>query len=148
MAYQDPHHGKEELDHDPLPLKTYLGVLGSLGVLTFLTVYVTHFDFGMWDLPIAMVIAVAKASLVVMYFMNLKYDSKINTVFFLTGFFFLVVFTIPTLWDRETRQSLDPDRGAVVEHTRHGYPPQVTGEGLPAAAQDEAPETAEADAAD
>lgn len=142
MAYENPDHGKQELDHDPLPLKVYLGVLGSLGFLTFVTVWIANFDFGAWNLPIAMVVAVAKASLVVMYFMNLKYDSRFNAVVFLAGFFFLIVFTIPTLWDRETRQSLDPSRGSVVEHTRHGFPPQVTGQGAPAAAEEKPAEAA------
>lgn len=134
MANEHMSENRHELDHDPLPLKVYLGVLGSLGFLTFVTVWIAQFDFGFWTVPIAMAVATIKAALVIMYFMNLKQDGGFSAVAFFTGFFFLVVFTLPTLWDRETRESLDPDRGGVVQHTRPGFPPQVTGEGAPAAA--------------
>ncbi len=146
MRKEQLSENRHELDHDPLPLKVYLGVLGSLGFLTFVTVWIAQFDFGFWTVPIAMLVATIKAALVIMYFMNLKQDGGMNAVAFFTGFFFLVVFTLPTLWDRETRDSLDPDRAAIVQHTRPGFPPQVTGEGAPAAV--EADEGSEPIAAD
>jgi cytochrome c oxidase subunit 4 len=124
------HHNDNphELDHDPLPAKVYVGVLASLALLTFVTVWIAQYDFGMWTVPIAMLIATIKASLVIMYFKNLKQDGGFNAVAFFAGLFFLLVFTAPTLWDRETRHVVDPDRAAEVHHTRPGYPPQVTGE--------------------
>lgn len=121
-----------EVNHEPLPLRVYLGVFGALLVLTFITVWIAQFDFGIWTLPIAMLVAASKASLVVLYFMNLKYDSRFNAFIFSVGLFFLFVFVGPTLWDRETRLHLGEERGEVVEVTRPGYPPGVS-EPLPEA---------------
>lgn len=142
MAQHHHNDNPHELDHDPLPAKVYVGVLASLGLLTFITVWIAQFDFGVWTVPIAMLIATTKASLVIMYFMNLKQDGGMNAVAFFAGFFFLVIFAIPTLWDRETRDVLDPDRGGVVEHTRAGFPPQVNGTAPAAAEKAEAKEVA------
>lgn len=115
-----------EVDHEPVPLKVYLGVLGGLFFLTFITVWIAQFDFGSFNLAVAMVVAVAKASLVVLFFMNLKYDSRFNAFVFFVGLFFLMVFIGPTLWDRQTRADLDPARGGVVKVTRDGFPPGVS----------------------
>lgn len=128
MAHHHHSENIHEVDHEPLPTKVYVGVLVGLAFLTFVTVWVAQFDFGILNVPIALAVATMKASLVILYFMNLKYDKGFNAVAFLAGFIFLVVFALPTLWDRETRDALDPDRNVIVHHTRPGYPPQVTGE--------------------
>ena len=49
-------------------------VLAALLVLTYVTVAVTSFDFGRWNLVVAMAIAVVKATLVVLFFMHVKYQ--------------------------------------------------------------------------
>ncbi len=117
----------DELDHDPLPVKTYLAVFGGLLFLTFITVFIAQFHFGEWNLVVAMAVAIAKASLVVLYFMGLKHDGdKFNAVVFLTGLFFLGVFVGPTMWDHYTRDKVDADRGTYVKVTRDGYPPGVS----------------------
>lgn len=117
---------RNEVNHEPLPMKIYLGVLGGLFFLTFITVWIAQFDFGRFNLAVAMLVATAKAALVVLYFMNLRYDSRFNAFIFFVGLFFLFVFVGPTLWDRETRADVDPDRGGMVKVSREGFPPGVS----------------------
>jgi len=111
MAHNES-HASQELHHEPLPVKVYVGVFVALLVLTAVTVWVAGIDFGPFNMVVAMLVAFTKASLVVLYFMNLKHDhDRMNGVIFLIGLFFLVVFIGPTMWDAFTRGSLDPDRG-------------------------------------
>lgn len=69
-----------ELGH-VVPFKMYLGVFISLLVLTALTVIVSRFDFGAFNLVIAMLVASVKAGLVAMFFMHLKYENKFTLVY-------------------------------------------------------------------
>ncbi|WP_373047088.1 cytochrome C oxidase subunit IV family protein [Vulgatibacter sp.] len=132
MAHNEMHasHASEELHHEPLPVKVYVGVFVGLLFLTFVTVAIAGFDFGDFNMVVAMAVALTKASLVVLYFMNLKHDhDRLNGVIFLTGLFFLVVFIGPTMWDAFTRDALDPDRARAVEMAPPAAP------AAPAAAQ-------------
>ena len=57
--------------------KTYLNVLAALAVGTVLTVAVSLKDMGHWgNIAIGLLIATIKASLVVMFFMHLKYEQR------------------------------------------------------------------------
>ena len=74
-----------------VPLSVYIKVLLSLLTLTALTVAVAQLDFGILNTVIALSIATIKATLVLLFFMHLKYDNKMFLVIFLTGVFFLIV---------------------------------------------------------
>ncbi|HWV37953.1 MAG TPA: cytochrome C oxidase subunit IV family protein [Vulgatibacter sp.] len=116
-----------EVNHQPLPLKVYVATFLALLFLTFVTVFIAQFHFGEWNLLVAMAVAVAKASLVVLYFMGLKHDhDRFPAVVFLTGLFFLGIFMGPTIYDYFTRDVVDPTRGEYVQVTRDGYPPGVS----------------------
>lgn len=94
--------------HHIIPLKTYLGVFAALLVLTFVTVAVTRFDFGVLaNTIIAMAVASVKATFVLAYFMHLKYDDKLYLVGFLSAIFFLVVMYFFSILDIVTRLPLD-----------------------------------------
>ena len=84
-----------EVSHHILPIKSSLKILGVLLVLTVITVGiatpVSGVDFGIFNTFIAMAVATAKASLVLLYFMGLKYDDKLYLVLFLSGIFFLIL---------------------------------------------------------
>lgn len=57
--------------------KTYLNVLLSLAVLTAVTVGVAQIHLGHWgNIFVGVLIAVIKASLVVLFFMHLKYEQR------------------------------------------------------------------------
>lgn len=57
--------------------KTYVGVLVALAVGTVLTVGASLIDLGHWgNIILGLAIATVKASLVVMFFMHLKYEQR------------------------------------------------------------------------
>ena len=63
------------------PLPIYFAVFATLMVLTALTVIVAYFNFGAWNKVIALSIAGFKATIVVLYFMHVKYASKLTKLF-------------------------------------------------------------------
>ncbi len=57
--------------------KTYVNVLAGLAVGTALTVGASYMDLGHWgNVLVGLLIATIKASLVVMFFMHLKYEQR------------------------------------------------------------------------
>ena len=88
-----------------VPFKTYFNVILILLGLTVVTVLASLVDFGPFNFIIAMSIATAKAVLVLMYFMHLKYDDKTYWVIFLSGVFFLIIIFLFSLFDIVTRIS-------------------------------------------
>jgi cytochrome c oxidase subunit 4 len=60
-----------------VPVPVYVAVFLALMVGTGLTVFAATVDLGMWNTPVALLIAVAKAMLVVLYFMHVKYSSRL-----------------------------------------------------------------------
>jgi cytochrome c oxidase subunit 4 len=87
--------------------KTYALVLAALLVMTVVTVGAAYLDFGPWNTIVAIAIATVKASLVALFFMQLRYD-KFNSVIFLGGVLFLAIFLIWTLFDLSTRTVVLP----------------------------------------
>ena len=80
-----------------------IAIFSSLMVLTALTVWAAFQDFGPLDTPIAIVIAVIKASLVIMFFMHVKYSSKVVMLCAGSGFVFLAFLFAFTIADHQTR---------------------------------------------
>lgn len=92
-------------EHHVMPLKTYFKVAGALILLTVLTVVFHEMKMGALAGPVAFLIAAIKASLVLLYFMHLKYDNMTNRVIFGSGFFFLMLlfaFSYVDIWTRIT----------------------------------------------
>ncbi len=85
--------------HYILPTSTACAVGGALLVLTFITVWVAGIDLGKINFLVAMIVATIKASLVGMWFMNLRKDRRENAVIFLTSFLFLAIFIALTVTD-------------------------------------------------
>jgi cytochrome c oxidase subunit 4 len=105
--------------HHIIPFKTLATVFGALIVLTVLTVVAAALPLGPLDMPVAILIAVAKASLVVLYFMALKYDKPVNSLTFSVGTLFVVIFITFTLFDTAFRGDLgDVSSQTVDEITR------------------------------
>ncbi len=76
------------------------GVAIVLFFLTFVTVAVTWIQIpAPWNVVVAVGIAVVKATLVVLFFMNLWWDSKFNTMLFLLSLLFFIIFIGITLLD-------------------------------------------------
>ena len=82
-----------------VPLRVLVGVFVALILLTWLTVAVTAVDLGSLNLWIALAVATIKGSLVVLYFMHLRYDSPFNSLVFVTALVFLFLFLGITIMD-------------------------------------------------
>lgn len=64
-----------------VPFRIYLGVFLGLLFLTVITVVVSRFNFGAFNILIAMLIASVKAGLVALFFMHLKYENKFTVLY-------------------------------------------------------------------
>jgi cytochrome c oxidase subunit 4 len=84
--------------------RLYYVIFGALIILTILTVAVARIDLGhgLNDV-VALTIAVAKALLVVLYFMHVRYSSRLTWVFVAAGFFWLAILLVLTMSDYLTR---------------------------------------------
>ncbi|HEV7558448.1 MAG TPA: cytochrome C oxidase subunit IV family protein, partial [Kofleriaceae bacterium] len=73
---------------------------GTLLMLTLVTVLATKINFGAnINLAIAMFIAVVKATLVILFFMHLKYDKLFHSVVFVSALLAASLFVGFTLMD-------------------------------------------------
>ncbi len=79
--------------------RTYVVVWGALVVLTAVTVAVSYVNLGMMNVVVALLIASAKASLVALFFMHLRYEDRLVWGFALTPMIFLVLIVVGTLSD-------------------------------------------------
>ncbi|MEK6405640.1 MAG: cytochrome C oxidase subunit IV family protein [Acidobacteriota bacterium] len=86
-----------------VPKRIYFVVFGALMVFTVATVIVAQNDLGGWNAVVALTIAVLKATLVVLYFMHVRYGSRLTWVFACAGFFWLAIMVALTLSDYMTR---------------------------------------------
>jgi cytochrome c oxidase subunit 4 len=99
--------------HHVLPKATLFKVFGALIVLTIITVAVAYVPLGPLNVPVAIAIAAAKATLVVLFFMALKYDNPVNALTFTIGIIMVVVFITFTMFDTAFRGDL----GSVTPQT-------------------------------
>ena len=93
-------HAEHEV-HDHTTL--YLVIFGALMVGTLLTVVAAKVDFGMFNIVVALGIAIAKAFLVLTYFMHLKESPnliKFTAVMGFLGLFTMLAFLIADLSTR------------------------------------------------
>ena len=85
--------GPRTPDHPhAVPLRVLLLVWGALLVLTVVTVGARRLDLGSWGVWVAMAIATVKASLVLLYFMHMRYDRPINAIVFIAALLFVTLF--------------------------------------------------------
>jgi cytochrome c oxidase subunit 4 len=92
--------------HVITPVSTLFIVFGTLFVLTILTVVTARMDLGAANTPIALGIAVLKASLVIIYFMAVRYNTPLTKVVVVAGFFWLLIMFGLTMGDYLSRSWL------------------------------------------
>jgi cytochrome c oxidase subunit 4 len=85
----DEHHGG--VGH-VVPFKILFAVFAALTCLTLITVAASYVDFGEFNLIVALAIAVIKASLVVLFFMHLRWDRPFNAIVFVGCLIFVAIF--------------------------------------------------------
>lgn len=74
-------------------------VLVVLLVLTGITVAVSYVDLGRFNVPLTLAIASTKVSLVLLYFMHLRYEGRAIRVSFIGTICFLAIMIGFTFWD-------------------------------------------------
>ncbi len=84
----------------------YFVIFGALIVLTGVTYLAAQFNFGndAINTIVALAIAVTKATLVILYFMHVRYSPRLTWVVVTSGFFWLAIMITLTLSDYLTRQ--------------------------------------------
>ncbi len=85
-------------------IRVYLAIFAALMVGTALTVWAGFQDFpGTLNVVIALTIAVVKATLVVLYFMHVRYSSRLIWLIVSAALFWLVILFALTFSDYMTR---------------------------------------------
>ena len=91
------------MEHVVVPRSTYFAVYVALVVLTVLTTAVAFFDLGLANPIVALSIAVLKATLVVLFFMHLKYGTRLTWVVAGASVFWLGILLLLILSDYAAR---------------------------------------------
>ncbi len=82
---------------------TYFTIFGALVVLTGLTTTVAFSDLGLANPIVALSIAVLKASLVVLFFMHMRWSSRLTMIVGASALFWLGIMFVLLLSDYATR---------------------------------------------
>jgi cytochrome c oxidase subunit 4 len=85
------------------PKRTYFAIWAALLALTYLTVAVSRIDLGRLNTIAALTIAVCKALLVVLYFMHIRYSTRLTKLVLVGGFMWLALLIGLTMADEVTR---------------------------------------------
>lgn len=85
--------------HHIMEYKTQAMILLSLLLLTGMTVGISFLDLGPFNVWVALIIASLKGSLVLMFFMHLKYESRVLVFSFIGTIFFLAIMISFIFWD-------------------------------------------------
>ena len=89
----------------PTP-KLYGIILACLIVGTVLTYRAAFWDMGIFNPVVALTIACTKATLVILFFMHVRYSSKLTKLTISAGFFWLMIMITMSLSDYATRRFL------------------------------------------
>ena len=81
----------------------YYAVFGALIVGTALTVAAAKVDMGPLNNVVMLLIACTKATLVILYFMHVRWSTRLTWVVVMAGFFWLLIFFSLGMTDYLTR---------------------------------------------
>ena len=100
----DSHHYSDHAPtHHVTGLPIYFGVFFALMILTILTVAVSRVNLGLLNTPIALGLAVVKATLVILFFMHVVHSTRLTWVVIISSFLWLGVMFALTFADYLTR---------------------------------------------
>jgi cytochrome c oxidase subunit 4 len=91
--------------------KTYILVFAALIVLTLTTVGAATIDLGPLNTVVALVIAMIKASLVILFFMHVRYSKPLIGLVVLGSVLWLAILIVLTLSDFMSRHWTQLSRG-------------------------------------
>ncbi len=119
------------------PKSVYYTIFGSLLVLTGITVGVAFINLGRLNFPVAISIAILKATLVVLFFMHAKYSSRLTKLVIGGAFFFLLCLFGLTMTDYLSRGWFSSPGGNATAGSIPTLAPAAQPPGPAAAAQPE-----------
>ena len=102
------------------PKSTYYTIFGGLMILTGITVAAAFVNLGSFNFPVAISIAITKATLVILFFMHVKYSSRLTKMVVGMSFFFLAILFGLTLTDYMSRGWYASPRGTTGAGTQVG----------------------------
>ncbi|HEU4387600.1 MAG TPA: cytochrome C oxidase subunit IV family protein [Blastocatellia bacterium] len=88
-----------------VPVRVYIVIFAALMVLTAVTILVANIHLGPFNAIVALTIAVVKATLVIMYFMHVRYSSRLTRVVVAGGAFWLVIMIVLVMADYLSRRT-------------------------------------------
>jgi len=86
-----------------IPVSTYLVIFIALLILTATTAWASFLDVGRLNAVVALIIALVKALLVALYFMHVRYSSRLTLIVVMAGFFWLGIMLVLTMSDYLSR---------------------------------------------
>lgn len=86
--------------------KTYILTYAALLVLTILTVLIGEVPLGRAHMPVAIAIAIAKATLIACFFMHVLVEERLIKIMLAAGILWLVIMMSLTIGDFLTRRLL------------------------------------------
>lgn len=102
-SHAHPTH-EPDLGHGPVPSAGLLvGVALAIVVLTILTTLISHLELGVFNVIIALLIAVVKASMITWVFMGVRYTSNLTKLFVIGGLVWLAIMFLLTMSDYSSR---------------------------------------------
>ena len=117
---EDHSHG-----HYIVPLRNYVINACALAVLMFLTIAASYVNLGSMNAFVAIAIAVTKAILIVLFFMNTYYNTRLTWVFVVFSFFWLMILFGMFLPDYFARDfAVQPDAWNSTPSTQIGTLPE------------------------
>ena len=93
-------------EHHIVPKRVYYAVFVTLIILTWVTAFVSTIDLGRLNIYVAQSIAVFKASLVILFFMHVKYGTRLTKMIVGAGLFWLILLLFITMSDLWTRNMM------------------------------------------
>ncbi len=117
------------------PKSTYYMIFGTLMVATAITVFVAFLNLGILNFPVAISIAIVKATLVILFFMHAKYSSRLTKLIVGGAFFFLLILLTLTLTDYMSRGWHTSPRGTTTAGTLQRVGPPPAEEAVPVGAE-------------
>jgi cytochrome c oxidase subunit 4 len=95
------------MEHHIVPVKNYVLVWLALMIGTVSTYLIAEYvDIGVGNIIVALLIAATKMSLVIYFFMHVKFDDPLTKLFVAGGFIWLVILISITMVDYVTRNWL------------------------------------------
>jgi cytochrome c oxidase subunit 4 len=92
-----------------ISLRTNVGIFAALMVFLLVTIGAAYIDMGPYNTVVSLGIAVSKAILIMLYFMHLKFSSRLTWIFAGAGFFWLTILIALSMSDFLTRGWLGID---------------------------------------